>query len=262
MPIPIDFYILAQQCAPLVHPKTMVAVVGVESSYNPYAIGVVGGRLERQPSTKGEAVATVKALALSGYNFSLGVGQVNRFNLSKFGLDYDSAFEPCENIQAGSKILAECFKRAKTQFPNDQQALQASFSCYYSGNFSTGFKPDFQGQPSYVQKVLNTAATPLSAIVASQVPAIQPIPVIRTSPAIAASLPKISDTAYRVTNASGQQPANAPQAKQVKTKIDTTSVYANTSEQESVLVYSSQPQPQTKAEGKAVESEETAIVFR
>lgn len=34
---------------------TMRRIVHVESSYNPYAIGVVGGRLERQPRDKGRA---------------------------------------------------------------------------------------------------------------------------------------------------------------------------------------------------------------
>ncbi|HBN8308897.1 TPA: transglycosylase SLT domain-containing protein [Pseudomonas aeruginosa] len=48
----LDFMALAQQCAPTVAPQTMAAVVQVESSFNPYAIGVVGGRLQRQPNTK------------------------------------------------------------------------------------------------------------------------------------------------------------------------------------------------------------------
>jgi type IV secretion system protein VirB1 len=37
---------------------------------------------------------------------------------------------------------------------NEQQALRAAFSCYYSGNFTRGFRPDRQGEPSYVQKVV------------------------------------------------------------------------------------------------------------
>ncbi|MGP5829257.1 transglycosylase SLT domain-containing protein [Pseudomonas aeruginosa] len=48
----LDFMVLAQQCAPTVAPQTMAAVVQVESSFNPYAIGVVGGRLQRQPKSQ------------------------------------------------------------------------------------------------------------------------------------------------------------------------------------------------------------------
>jgi type IV secretion system protein VirB1 len=169
---------LAQTCAPAVHPTTMAAVMRVESSFNPYAIGVVGGRLERQPANKAEAVATAEALEKAGYNFSLGAAQVNRYNLARYNLTYATAFDPCESVRAGGGILKECYDRAKPAFKDEQQALQAAFSCYYSGNFSTGLKPDFPGQPSYVQKVLNSAAA-----TTGEVPKVQAIPVIRTASA-------------------------------------------------------------------------------
>jgi type IV secretion system protein VirB1 len=154
----LEFYALAHQCAPAVHPATMAALIRVESTFNPFAIGVVRGRLERQPANKAEAVATAKALEAGGYNFSLGIGQVNRYNLSKYGLDYHTAFEPCANLNASSLILKECYDRAQARASNDAEALAAAFSCYYSGNFSTGFRADVKGQPSYVQKVLNSAS--------------------------------------------------------------------------------------------------------
>lgn len=153
----LEFHALAQQCAPAVHPITMAAVVRVESTFNPFAIGVVGGRLTRQPANKAEAIATAKALEAAGYNFSLGIGQVNRYNLSKYGLDYHTAFEPCANLNVASRILKECYDRAKRKGWNDEGALPAAFSCYYSGNFSVGFSLEVKGQPSYVQKVLNSA---------------------------------------------------------------------------------------------------------
>ncbi|NIJ91221.1 type IV secretion system protein VirB1 [Xanthomonas campestris] len=116
-------------------------VVNVESSYNPYAIGVVGGRLVRQPKSLGEALSTVRMLEEKGYNFSLGLAQVNRYNLAKYGLDsYEKAFQKCSNLQAGSKILAECYARSGNDWGK-------SFSCYYSGNFVTGYRH------GYVQKI-------------------------------------------------------------------------------------------------------------
>lgn len=137
--------------------EVMHHVVRVESSFNPYAIGVVGGRLVRQPKTLPEAVATVRMLERRGYNFSLGVAQVNRYNLGKYGLDsYEKAFEVCPNLQAGSRILAECYQRS--------QDWGKSFSCYYSGNFVTGFRH------GYVQKIYasmrkgQAAATDVGAI--------------------------------------------------------------------------------------------------
>ncbi len=69
-------------CHTLAVPKeVMHHVVRVESSYNPYAIGVVGGRLVRQPDSLPEALATVRMLEARGFNFSLGLAQVNRYNL-------------------------------------------------------------------------------------------------------------------------------------------------------------------------------------
>ena len=46
----------------------MQHVMRVESSFNPYAIGVVGGRLERQPRNLPEAVATARMLEKNGFN--------------------------------------------------------------------------------------------------------------------------------------------------------------------------------------------------
>ena len=119
----------------------MQHVVRVESSHNPFAIGVVGGHLVRQPKTLPEALATVRMLESRGFNFSLGIAQVNRYNLGKFGLDsYEKAFQLCPNLQAGSRILAECYSRSGRDWGK-------SFSCYYSGNFVTGYRH------GYVQKI-------------------------------------------------------------------------------------------------------------
>jgi len=122
----------------------MQHVVNVESSRNPFAIGVVGGRLARQPKALDEALATVRMLEEKGYNFSLGLAQVNRYNLDKYGLDtYEKAFQQCPNLQAGSRILAECHSRSKGDWGK-------AFSCYYSGNFTTGYRH------GYVQKVFSS----------------------------------------------------------------------------------------------------------
>ena len=121
--------------------EVMQHVVRVESAHNPYAIGVVGGHLIRQPKNLPEALSTVRMLESRGFNFSLGIAQVNRYNLGKYGLDsYEKAFEACPNLQAGSRILAECYGRSGRDWGK-------SFSCYYSGNFTTGYRH------GYVQKI-------------------------------------------------------------------------------------------------------------
>ena len=124
-----------------VPPTVMEHVVKVESSFNPYAIGVVGGRLARQPRSLAEALSTARMLEERGYNFSLGLAQVNRYNLARQGLDsYEKAFDICPNLRAGARILAECYGRSGGDWGK-------AFSCYYSGNFTTGYRH------GYVQKV-------------------------------------------------------------------------------------------------------------
>lgn len=137
--------------------EIMHHVVNVESSFNPYAIGVVGGRLVRQPKNLPEALATVGMLEGKGYNFSIGLAQVNRYNIAKYGLNsYQQAFEVCPNLQAGSRILAECFARSGGDWGK-------SLSCYYSGNFTTGYRH------GYVQKVFASMreSTALSGVEAA-----------------------------------------------------------------------------------------------
>jgi len=124
--------------------EVMRHVVEVESGANPYAIGVVGGQLARQPKNLAEALATVHMLDAKGYNYSLGVAQVNRANLGKYGLDsYEKAFEPCPNLAAGAQILAACHASSGGDWGK-------AFSCYYSGNFTTGYRD------GYVQKVFDS----------------------------------------------------------------------------------------------------------
>jgi type IV secretion system protein VirB1 len=140
-----DFIALAGACAPAIHAQTAAALVQVESAYNPWAIGVVGGVLRRQPRSRGEALATARALQATGWDFSVGLGQINARNFARLGLTLETAFDPCTNLRAMQVILSECFDRAQasvagTGTGSRQQALRHALSCYYSGNFATGIR--------------------------------------------------------------------------------------------------------------------------
>jgi type IV secretion system protein VirB1 len=55
----MDFASLVAECAPWVAPQTMAAIVKTESQFNPLAINInAGAKLERQPSSKEEAVVS------------------------------------------------------------------------------------------------------------------------------------------------------------------------------------------------------------
>jgi type IV secretion system protein VirB1 len=139
-------------CAPQVDSSTARALVAVESGLNPFAIGVVGGTLLRQPRHRAEAVATARALHAGGWDFSVGLAQINQRNFARLGLTIESAFDPCANLSAMQAVLAECFDRATDHSVSKQQALRQGLSCYYSGNFTTGFRH------GYVRKVTAAAS--------------------------------------------------------------------------------------------------------
>lgn len=121
--------------------NVMQSIVHVESGNNPFAIGVVGDKLLRQPRTLGEAASTAARLQQLGKNFSVGLAQVNLSNFKWTGIkDWTAAFDRCTNLAAGAKIFSECYGRSGNDYGK-------AISCYYSGNFSTGFSH------GYVQKV-------------------------------------------------------------------------------------------------------------
>ena len=60
-----DFGELAKRCAPEVSEDTLRALVRTESSFNPYAIGIVGGGSQR-PKAFHEAMAIIAQLELEG----------------------------------------------------------------------------------------------------------------------------------------------------------------------------------------------------
>lgn len=153
MLLPSAVLSLAQLCAPNVAPSTMAALVQSESSGNPYAIGVVGRTLDAQPRTKEEAVETANALIQQGENISLGLAQVNIKNFKGLGLTVNEAFEPCANLQAGSKVLSDCYRRYIGTKGEGQGALQDAFSCYYSNNDSRGYEKEGKRGDSYVMRI-------------------------------------------------------------------------------------------------------------
>lgn len=149
------FITLALACAPAVHSSTALALVEVESGLNPYAIGVVGGALVRQPRQLAEALSTARDLQRTGWNFSVGLAQINRNNFARLGLTLESAFEPCSNLAAMQRVLADCFDTApghRAPMPSRQLALRQALSCYFSGDYAFGFR---QG---YVRQVVGAAA--------------------------------------------------------------------------------------------------------
>jgi type IV secretion system protein VirB1 len=143
---------LITSCALSMPPPLATALTAVESGHNPFAIGVVGGSLARQPRSLEEAIVTARALRDAGHNYSVGFAQVNQVNFARFGLTLETAFAPCANLRTGAAIYRECFERA-SRTPALRTAHydlrhEAALHCYHSGQL---YSPQ---SVNYAQKVL------------------------------------------------------------------------------------------------------------
>lgn len=160
-----------QQCAPMVDQQLMMRVISVESSHNPYAIGVVNARLQRQPRNFEEAKATVQFLENAGYNYSVGLAQVNRSNFSRYKLNFNNVFDVCTNLNAGGQILRECQNRASAQGFREN-ATHKALSCYYSGQLNSAVGTQYASKVlaklSVNTRPANNKAIQISAITAGK----------------------------------------------------------------------------------------------
>lgn len=156
------FLALAAQCAPAVDPVTLHRLASHESALNPYAIAVVGKTLPRQTQSLDEALVIANRLANEGASFSVGLGQINSQHFKADDpKELTSMFEPCRNLQLTEFYLQDCYSRALDVAPHPQAALRKALSCYYSGNFTRGFKAEAEfGNTSYVERVLAQADRP------------------------------------------------------------------------------------------------------
>lgn len=138
--------VLTQVCAAQVEPSTLLAIVAVESGFDPWAIGVNGPKaVALRPGSREAAVATAQGLIAAGRNIDLGLGQINHRNLARLGLTVEDAFEPCRNLAAASKVLGAGGNRNGPTGP-------AALSRYNTGDAQRGLRN------GYVDRVTHAAA--------------------------------------------------------------------------------------------------------
>ncbi|HEY8616095.1 lytic transglycosylase domain-containing protein [Phenylobacterium sp.] len=153
MPLdPAAFLELAASCAPGVAPATLMAVARVESGLDPLAIGVNGGGRRPAPRTPEEAVAAARRLIAARRDIDLGLGQINVRNLGWLGLTLAEAFDPCRNLSAAARVLADGYRRAARRHTHEPLRMSAALSYYNTGHPRRGLAN------GYVAKVLAAAA--------------------------------------------------------------------------------------------------------
>lgn len=144
------FLAAAMQCAASVHPTTVLDIARVESSLNPYAIAEIlpdgKGVISHHPATLAGAVSITRRLEANSRRYSVGLMQITSTNFRHYSVTARDLFDPCINLSVFERILTDCYRRGGT--------LKRALSCYYSGNFQTGQRPEPAfNQTSYVQRI-------------------------------------------------------------------------------------------------------------
>lgn len=151
-----SFLALAIQCAATIHPDTALDIAKTESGLNPYAIAEIIPKSERAlegkafithlPKSKDAALSIIEKIEGKKRRYSVGLMQITSTNFSQYGMTAEKLLSPCDNLAVFEKIITDCYQRGGT--------LKRALSCYNSGNFETGQKPESDiNQTSYIQRI-------------------------------------------------------------------------------------------------------------
>jgi type IV secretion system protein VirB1 len=93
-------------CSALLAPEILTAIVDAESGGDPYLITTVTGHRIESASAP-EAIARARALLARGEHFRAGLMGMASTGWADYGLDVESAFDPCSSIRAGEQAVME-----------------------------------------------------------------------------------------------------------------------------------------------------------
>jgi type IV secretion system protein VirB1 len=167
---------LLHSCLPSIGPRTMAAIVSVESGSDTDAIHDNTTGRAYLSLDDASAIAQARQLLGRGHNLDLGLAQINSDNLPSLGLSVADTFDPCTNLQGGGHILSEDYRNASAAFGEGQYALRRAIGAYNTGSIFSGY--------GYVSNVL--AAAGLSAADDFPVPDIASLRAVLSNPAVPA----------------------------------------------------------------------------
>jgi type IV secretion system protein VirB1 len=158
----LTFTQLLQSCAPNIGPRTMTAIVHVESGGNRFAVR--DNTLDRAfyPKSTDEAVRLANYLLGKHHNLDLGISQLNSANLPGLGMSVRQTFNPCDNLRGGASILAGDYRRAVAKFGPGQYALRRAIGAYNTGSLFAGNK--------YISMILDAAGIQERPVNVARVP--------------------------------------------------------------------------------------------
>ena len=138
----------------MVAPRTMQAIVQVESGGNALVMWNNTTRSRVLPPNRAAAIAYLQAAMAAGQKVDVGIAQVDTENFAAFGLTPENAFDPCTNLRVGGEILRASWRQALHHGLSGQVALYHSFEAYNSGRL--------WGDSGYATQILRAAGIPVS----------------------------------------------------------------------------------------------------
>ena len=140
---------ISAECAPMVAPSTMAAIVQVESGGRPLAMWNNSTRSMVIPGSRAQAIRYLRHAMAAGQRVDVGLAQVDTGNFAAFGLTPRTAVNACANLRAGSEILRMDWQQALASGYRGQQALYHAFEAYNSGRL--------WGDAQYANRILGAA---------------------------------------------------------------------------------------------------------
>jgi len=156
MAVLISLSPLISQCGPGVDPATTAAIIHVESGGNSLAIHDNTAGNTYRPLDKTEAIAASARLLRAGHSIDLGLMQINSKHITAYraidpAIALADLFDPCENITAGTRILADFYRRCHRLSAVPHVTLLKALSAYNTGHPYTG--------KEYLNKILGAAGS-------------------------------------------------------------------------------------------------------
>lgn len=90
--------------------QILIAIAKVESGFKPYVINInQNGKSIKviNPKSLQEAILYLQYLHQNGFNYDVGIGQINVSNIKRLGLNPINLLDPCNNIKVSAHILKE-----------------------------------------------------------------------------------------------------------------------------------------------------------
>ena len=138
----MDIPALIDQCNLGAPPTVVEAIIKAESQEIPLALNAnppQGVPTPPVPEFSSATDAAVYAVSLvsQGYSVDVGLMQVNSANLARFNVPIMEAFDPCKNIELGTRVYleaAELVSKYPDHFASSYTRLQATLSVYNTGS--------------------------------------------------------------------------------------------------------------------------------